>query len=106
MKYYKVKQIVTEYTTLSIVLEAGETAILYSQDGNMQYWGVDNTDENFLTKQHPECEVEEMAYDEIKPILDNSRLSKEFNKMEDDGTNSKYNKTPIEEQKKDTGIIE
>lgn len=106
MRYFKVKQIITEFTTLSIVLEAGETSILYHQDGAMQYWGVDNVKEDFLEKQNVECEVEEMTYEEIKPILDNSRLSKEFNEMEEDGTDIKYSKSPIEEQKKDTGIIE
>ena len=79
MKYFRVKQVVLPKpvnTTLSIVTN-NESAILYLRDGEVEYWGVDTTDADFMTKQHPECEVVELTFDEAKTILDNSRIKKD-----------------------------
>lgn len=90
MRYFIVKQVVTEYTTLSIVLEAGDTAILYHQDGTYGYWGVQTEDENFLTKQHPECEAEEISFADIQNILRDCRMMKDYDAMIEKKIAEKY----------------
>ena len=75
MKYYKVKEVIKDFTTLSLIVNENEKSILYEKIDNIQYFGVETEDENFLSKQHPECEVVEMNFAEIQPIL------KECNQM-------------------------
>ena len=91
MRYFKVKQVVIPKpvdTTLSIVTDGN--AILYLRDGDIEYWGVDTTDEDFLSKQHPECEVVELTFDEAKSILDNSRIKKDTDLIGEHCTSKQY----------------
>lgn len=69
MRYFKVKEVVKDYTTLSIVVDEKEKSILYDKWGDTQYFGVKTEDENFLNKQHQECEVVELDFIEMQPIL-------------------------------------
>ena len=79
MKYYKSKEVLTQYTVLRLVYDYTEEVIFYDRIDNMEYYGVKNPSENFLQKQHPECEVAEVQFNEIKSILKKCRLMQQFN---------------------------
>ena len=79
MKYYKSKEVITKYTVLRLVYNPEEEIILYDKINDIEYYGVKNVQDGFLDKQHAECEVTEMKFEEIKTILDNCRLMQQFN---------------------------
>lgn len=82
MRYFKVKKVVVpppEDTTLSIVTAAEEKATQFSEIDGYQYFGVTTEDESFLTKQHAACEVEELTFNQIEPILKECVLYKSIN---------------------------
>lgn len=82
MRYFKIKKVVVpppEDTTLSIVTAAEEKATQFSEIDGYQYFGVNTEDESFLTKQHAACEVEELTFDQIEPILKECVLYKSIN---------------------------
>ncbi len=78
MRYFRCKQIVNDITTLSLKTDAMETSYLYHQDGDMQYWGVQTDDPGFLLSQHPECEVTELTYPEMAPILKSCKMMRDL----------------------------
>lgn len=80
MKYIKLKKVVTEHTTLSLVNNTEDPAYKYAEEGELEYWGV-NTEANILTEQHTECEAEELTFAEIQPVLNNCKLMRDINKL-------------------------
>lgn len=83
MRYFKVKKIVTEYETKSLV---AENQIKYaeltvsSEVGEQVYEiiGAENIEE---AAQHEECAVEELTFEEAQPILNECALMKSFNEI-------------------------
>ena len=76
MKYFRFKSVVTEYTTLSIVIPDGVTSYQYTET----LAGVDITDsEAFLAQQHPECEVTEVTFQEVEQELKECRMFHDIN---------------------------
>ena len=65
MKYYKYKQVITEYTTLQIIGDIIRYDVI---DGYSYCGSKDGLD---LSIQYPECEVQEITFSEIEPILKN-----------------------------------
>ena len=80
MKYFKLKKVVTD-TTFSLVTDENETSVMYSEEENFQYFGVETTDKNFLNKQYKECEVEELTFEQISPVLQRCKLLKDLNEI-------------------------
>ncbi len=82
MKYFKAKKIITELTTLLINQINQEKLIHYHDDGEYDYYGVETEDiDGFIAAQYPELEAKELSYQEVKQILDNCRLMKEFDNI-------------------------
>lgn len=90
MRYFKIRKVVTDYTTLSLVTSENEQAYKYAEDGEYEYWGANTDDQNFLTKQHTECEVEELTFAQIQPVLENCKMMKDLNKMISDKIHKQY----------------
>ena len=79
MRYFKVKQIITEHATKSLVAENQiKYAEMVEQEQVYEIIGAENIDE---TAQHPECEVEELTFEEVQPILNECALMKSFNEI-------------------------
>jgi hypothetical protein len=71
MKYFRFKSVVKDFTTLTIVVPVGVDSFLYSDT----LAGVKIEDsKEFLTQQHPECEVTEVTFEEIVSELKQSRM--------------------------------
>ena len=76
MKYFRYKPVVTEYTTLSLVVPDGVVAYQYTET----LAGVDIADsEEFLAQQHPECEVTELTFQEVESELKECRMFHDIN---------------------------
>lgn len=90
MNYIKLKKVVTEHTTLSLVHSEEEQAYRYAEEGEFEYWGVATEDENFLAKQHAECEAEELTFAQIQSILNNCKLMKDINQLIEKEIAKKY----------------
>lgn len=76
MKYVKAKTIPTEYSLLQL---RGKEIISY---GNDLYGVKDEVDiSSFISEQPAEIEAMEVSYEVAKPILENSFMMKEFNKI-------------------------
>ena len=76
MKYFKSKTVVTEYTTLSIVIPDGVISYQYTET----LAGVDIADsEAFLAQQHPECEVTELTFQDVESELKECRMFHDIN---------------------------
>ena len=76
MKYFRYKPVVTEYTTLSLVVPDGVVAYQYTEN----LAGVDIADsEAFLAQQHPECEVSEQTFQEVENELKECRMFHDIN---------------------------
>ena len=71
MKYFRFKSVVKDFTTLTIVVPNGVDSFLYSDT----LAGVKIEDsKEFLSNQHPECEVTEVTFEEIESELKQSRM--------------------------------
>jgi len=107
--------------------------IVESTEGVEQVYeitGAENIDE---TAQHPECEVEELTFEDVQPILNECALMKSFNEIIERKIAEKYTigrelkmvkldyddperieyegfveavKTPIREMKREKGLIQ
>ena len=76
MKYFRYKAVVTEYTTLSLVVPDGVVAYQYTEN----LAGVDIADsEAFLAQQHPECEVSEQIFQDVESELKECRMFHDIN---------------------------
>ena len=76
MKYFRYKAVVTEYTTLSLVVPDGVVSYQYTEN----LAGVDIADsEAFLAQQHPECEVTELTFQEVESELKECRMFHDIN---------------------------
>ena len=76
MKYFRYKPVVTEYTTLSLVVPDGVVAYQYTEN----LAGVDIADsEEFLAQQHPECEVTELTFQDVESELKECRMFHDIN---------------------------
>ena len=76
MKYFRYKPVVTEYTTLSLVVPDGVVAYQYTEN----LAGVDIADsEAFLAQQHPECEVTELTFQDVESELKECRMFHDIN---------------------------
>ena len=70
MKYFLFQKVVKDFTTLEPVIPPEVTSIRY----NDTLIGVDIQDTGeFLTQQHPECEVTEVTFEEIVSELKSCR---------------------------------
>lgn len=130
MRYFKAKLIVTEHETKSLVAENQiKYAEIVEQEQVFEIIGVETIDES---AQHPECEVEELTFEEAQPILNECALMKSFNEIIERKIAEKYSigrelkmvkldyddperieydgfveavKTPIREMKREKGLI-
>ena len=76
MKYFRYKPVVTEYTTLSLVVPDGVVSYQYTET----LAGVDISDTAaFLAQQHPECEVTELTFQEVESELKECRMFHDIN---------------------------
>lgn len=94
MRYFKIKKVVLappEDTTLSIVTTHEEKATPFSEIDGFQYFGVNTTDANFLTKQHAACAVVELTYLQVEPILKACALYKSINEIVQTKVHQRYN---------------
>jgi hypothetical protein len=84
MRYFKVKKVIVPPptdTTLGIVVTGEEKENVFDEIDGYQYIGVDTADENFLAKQHAACEVEELSFGTIQPILKECPLYESINQI-------------------------
>ncbi len=86
MKYFKSKVVYQGdeiLTFVSPIVPMNESArhLIYDRQGDVEFHGLpDDVDqEDVLSKQHAECEVEEVTFSDMEEILKNSRLYKEIN---------------------------
>ena len=78
MKYFRYKPVVTEYTTLSLVVPDGVVAYQYTEN----LAGVDIADSQaFLAQQHPECEVTEQTFQDVESELKECRLCRDIDEI-------------------------
>jgi len=68
-RYYKVNTVQKDNTTLALVTAESDKSILYDSWGDTNYYGVDTEDVNFLNKQYPECNVQELSFEQILPVI-------------------------------------
>ena len=73
MYYYNVNEIVKDFTTYSIVVDENNKLIKYS-DG---YYGTAKLID--MSKQHEECQIIKVEYNDIKSMLDNCNHMKMIN---------------------------
>ena len=79
MRYFKVKRIITDYETKSLVAENQiKYAEIVDDDQVFEIIGAETIDE---AAQHGECEVEELTFDEVQPILKECHLMKSYNEI-------------------------
>ena len=78
MKYFKHKAVVTEYTTLSLVVPDGVVAYQYTE--NLAGVGIADS-EAFLAQQHPECEVTELTFQDVESELKECRMFHDINSI-------------------------
>ena len=71
MKYFRFKNVLKDFTTLTIVVPVGVDSFLYSD--TLAGVRIDGSKE-FLIQQHPECEVSEVTFEEIESELKQSRM--------------------------------
>ncbi|MGK9367511.1 hypothetical protein ACSSWA_01260 [Melioribacter sp. Ez-97] len=91
MKYFKKKNKSAAYTVITPVELYAKRIIYYHQDNDYAYIGVETDDvNNFINSQPSELEMIELTFDEIKEILDNSRLMREFDNIIEDEIAKKY----------------
>jgi hypothetical protein len=90
MQYFKIKKVVTEHTTLSLVYDESDTVFKYDEIDEYEYWGVQTENVNFLTKQYAECEAIELTFAEIKPVLENCPMMKNINERIEKEIAKKY----------------
>lgn len=92
MRYFKAKKVVTEYTTLSFGSSNQEDKIIhYDEIDGVEYLGVDSADANALLAQQPaEIEAAEITFAEVKPILDNCKMMKDYNTIIEQKIAEKY----------------
>jgi len=70
MKYFRYKTVAKDFTTFGLVISPDVVSYLYSDT----LAGVEVTDsKEFLTNQHPECEVTEVTFAEIVSELKSCR---------------------------------
>lgn len=81
MRYFKLNRVVTETTTLGIICGENEDNYMYQRDGDIEYWGVDTDDTNFLQKQHPECNMQELTFEETRSVLERCKLMKDVDSL-------------------------
>lgn len=75
MKYFAYETVPTEVTTLDVVIPTGINSYRY----NEHLIGVDiESVEEFLSMQHPECNVAEVQFAEIESQLKQCRLYKDI----------------------------
>ncbi len=87
MKYFKFKTVIEDFTTKSIVLPDGAVAYQYTED----LAGVDIVDsQEFLSQQHPECEVVEQTFQEVEPVLKECRMFHDINSIVQKMISEKY----------------
>jgi len=92
MRYFKAKKVVDELTTKSFSqINDKDKIYRYEEKDGVEYLGVDSADIPTLLKAQPvELEVKELTYDEIKPVLDDCRLMKDFNAIVEKEIAEKY----------------
>lgn len=91
MKYFRAKEVVKDNTTLSLRAVNQEKMIHYHADDDINYFGVETEDvESFLASQSAEIEATELTFTEIKSILDDCRMMKDFNTMIENQIAEKY----------------
>jgi hypothetical protein len=91
MKYFRAKEVVKDNTTLSLRTMNQEKMIHYHADEDVNYFGVETEDvESFLAAQPAEIEATELTFAEIKSILDDCRMMKDFNTMIENQIAEKY----------------
>ena len=71
MKYFRFKNVLKDFTTLTIVVPNGVDSFLYSD--TLAGVRIDGSKE-FLIQQHPECGVTEVTFEEIVSELKQSRM--------------------------------
>ena len=84
MNYFTAKKIVTNFTTLTLKTEESTNSYLYFED-NLQYWGVNTnlTVADFIAKQYPECEVQEVTYEQIENKIKQGHIYKDVKNIKD-----------------------
>jgi len=87
MKYFRYKTVVKDFTTLEPVIPPDIVSYRY----NDTLIGVDIEDsEEFLTQQHPECEVTEVTFAEIESELKSCRLYHDIDDIVKTMVHNKY----------------
>lgn len=91
MKYFRAKEVVIDNTTLSLHAAGMEKVICYHKDENFSYYGIEIEDAaSILSSQPVEIEAAELTYEQIKPVLDDCRMMKDYNSMIEQQIADKY----------------
>jgi len=88
MYYYKYKEVIKDFTTYSIVVDEDNRMIKYAEEDGYCYCGTEN--KIILKNQNKLCEVKEIEYAKIKPILVNCYFFKSLNKQVENMIAEKY----------------
>lgn len=88
MRYFKAKIVQKEGTTLDFVTpllmgakleeETNCTCVNYLVEDGYSYWGVSYP---AIPEQYPECEVTELTFEQMQPVLQGCRTEKEIDEI-------------------------
>jgi len=87
MKYFRYKTVVKDFTTLELVVPPTAEKFFYTE--GLAGVTVDDAQE-FLTQQHPECEVTEVTFAEIVSELKQSRMYQDIDEIVKTMIHNKY----------------
>ena len=93
MKYFRAKKVVDELSTKQFksANNNDDRIIHYAESDGFEYLGIESADLSALLAAQPvELEVAELTFAEIKPILDNCKMMKDFNSIIEGQIAEKY----------------
>lgn len=92
MKYFKSKIVESDGEILSFIPPVNLTDepchLMYDRINGYEYHGIQ--DDAILPPQHPECEVEQVTFSDIEPILKGCRWYKEINAQIEQNIRNRY----------------
>ena len=87
MKYIRIKPVLQDHTTLSIVLPPDTVHYKYAEKDGYEYYGVET---DVIALQYPECEAVELSFAEMQEVLSNCKYMSDVNDLIENEIRKKY----------------
>ena len=89
--YITLKEVEKDCTTLGIIYGAGESVLKVAEiNGKILFVAKTEQPNEFLVKQHPECEAELTSYSEMEKVIKASRAYQNINELVIDLIRERY----------------